>query len=198
MGIGISSFTEIVGAGPSKHFDILGHQDVRLLPRSASIRPARPSRASAPSRRARATRRPTPRSWPRSWASRPTTSRSRKATPTPRRTAWAPTPAARTPVAGAAAAMAARKIRDKARKIAAHLLEVSEDDLEWEPGKFSVKGAPEQVQDDPGDRLRRLHQPPAGDGGGPRGGRATTIRRTSPSRSAATSAWSTSTAAPAR
>jgi aerobic carbon-monoxide dehydrogenase large subunit len=24
MGIGISSFTEIVGAGPSKHFDILG------------------------------------------------------------------------------------------------------------------------------------------------------------------------------
>ena len=31
MGIGISSFTEIVGAGPSKHFDILGHQDVRQL-----------------------------------------------------------------------------------------------------------------------------------------------------------------------
>ena len=31
MGIGISSFTEIVGAGPSKHFDILGHQDVRLV-----------------------------------------------------------------------------------------------------------------------------------------------------------------------
>ena len=47
-----------------------------------------------------------------------------------------------TPVAGAATAMAARKIRDKARKIAAHLLEVSEEDLEWEPGKFFVKGAP--------------------------------------------------------
>ena len=71
MGIGISSFTEIVGAGPSKHFDILGHQDVRLAARSASIPPARPSPASAPSRRARATRRPTPRSSPRSWASRP-------------------------------------------------------------------------------------------------------------------------------
>ena len=38
--------------------------------------------------------------------------------------------------------MAARKIRDKARKIAAHLLEVAEEDLEWEPGKFSVKGSP--------------------------------------------------------
>src|SRR6267378_1880896 len=47
-----------------------------------------------------------------------------------------------TPVAGAAAAVAARKILDKARKIAAHLMEVAEQDLEWEPGKFSVKGAP--------------------------------------------------------
>ena len=49
-----------------------------------------------------------------------------------------------TPTAGAAAAMAARKLRDKAKKIAAHLLEVSEQDLEWEPGKFFVKGAPEK------------------------------------------------------
>jgi len=38
--------------------------------------------------------------------------------------------------------MASRKVRDKARKLAAHLLEVSEEDLEWEPGKFFVKGAP--------------------------------------------------------
>src|SRR2546428_5869852 len=37
--------------------------------------------------------------------------------------------------------MAARKVRDKARKIAAHLLEASENDLVWEPGRFSVKGA---------------------------------------------------------
>src|SRR3989441_4493927 len=46
-----------------------------------------------------------------------------------------------TPVAGAAAAVAARKIRGKARKIAAHLLQCSEDDLVWETGKFSVKGS---------------------------------------------------------
>jgi len=31
--------------------------------------------------------------------------------------------------------MASRKIRDKARKIAAHLLEVSESDLDWETDK---------------------------------------------------------------
>ena len=47
-----------------------------------------------------------------------------------------------TPVAGAAAAMASRKIQDKARKIAAYLLEAAPEDLVWEPGKFSVKGAP--------------------------------------------------------
>ena len=40
--------------------------------------------------------------------------------------------------------MAARKVRDKAKKIAAYLLEVSEDDLEWTPGTFSVKGAPQK------------------------------------------------------
>jgi carbon-monoxide dehydrogenase large subunit len=49
-----------------------------------------------------------------------------------------------TPTAGAAAAKAARKLRDKAKKIAAYLLEVSEEDLEWEVGKFYVKGAPEK------------------------------------------------------
>ncbi len=48
-----------------------------------------------------------------------------------------------TPVAGAATAVIARKLRDKAKKIAAHLLEASEEDLEWETGKFFVKGDPD-------------------------------------------------------
>jgi carbon-monoxide dehydrogenase large subunit len=38
--------------------------------------------------------------------------------------------------------MASRKIRDKAQEIAAHLLEVSADDLEWVDHKFQVKGSP--------------------------------------------------------
>ncbi len=46
-----------------------------------------------------------------------------------------------TPVAGAAVAMVARKVRAKARKLAAHLLEVSEEDIEWELGRFYVRGA---------------------------------------------------------
>ncbi len=49
-----------------------------------------------------------------------------------------------TPVAGAAVAMVSRKIRAKARRIAAHLLEVSEEDIEWELGRFSVRGAPDR------------------------------------------------------
>jgi len=47
-----------------------------------------------------------------------------------------------TPVAGAAITMAARRIREKAKKIAAHLLEVGEGDVEWVDYKFQVKGVP--------------------------------------------------------
>ena len=49
-----------------------------------------------------------------------------------------------TPVAGAATAVVARQIREKARKLAAHLLEASPDDLEWEPGRFFVRGVPDK------------------------------------------------------
>ena len=51
-----------------------------------------------------------------------------------------------TPVAGAATAVISRKLRDKARTIAAHLLEASEDDLEWDKGRFSVNGAPDRAK----------------------------------------------------
>lgn len=47
-----------------------------------------------------------------------------------------------TPVSGAAAAMVARKVRERARIVAAAMLEVSADDLEWEKGGFHVKGDP--------------------------------------------------------
>jgi carbon-monoxide dehydrogenase large subunit len=51
-----------------------------------------------------------------------------------------------TPTSGAAAAMAARKIRAKAKKIAAYLLEVGEQDLEWNIDRFQVKGSPDQAK----------------------------------------------------
>jgi aerobic carbon-monoxide dehydrogenase large subunit len=49
-----------------------------------------------------------------------------------------------TPVSGAAAAVVARKTREKARLIAAAMLEASPNDLEWEKGRWFVKGDPEQ------------------------------------------------------
>ncbi len=51
-----------------------------------------------------------------------------------------------TAVGGAALALAARKIREKATIIAAHLLEASVDDMDYEDGKFFVKGAPGEAK----------------------------------------------------
>lgn len=47
-----------------------------------------------------------------------------------------------TPVSGAAVALVTRKVRDKARLIAAAMLETRPEDLEWEKGRWFVKGDP--------------------------------------------------------
>jgi carbon-monoxide dehydrogenase large subunit len=47
-----------------------------------------------------------------------------------------------TPVSGAAASVAAKKVRDKARLIASAMLEVDPGDLEWTPGRWAVRGDP--------------------------------------------------------
>ena len=49
-------------------------------------------------------------------------------------------------VGGSALALSADKVIEKGRKIAAHLLEVAEEDVQFEAGKYSVKGVPEKVQ----------------------------------------------------
>ena len=145
MGIGISSFTEIVGAGPSATFDILGIKmfdscEVRIHPTGKVI-----ARFGTKSQ----------------GQGHETTYAQILAeelgisvddiTAEEGDTDTAPyglgTYASRsTPVAGAATAVAARKIRDKAKLIAAHLLEVSPDDLEWKDHKFQVKGVPAKAK----------------------------------------------------
>ncbi|WP_104201004.1 aerobic carbon-monoxide dehydrogenase large subunit [Cryobacterium sp. Y29] len=47
-----------------------------------------------------------------------------------------------TPVSGAAVALVARKVREKARFIAAAMLETRPEDLEWAKGRWFVKGDP--------------------------------------------------------
>jgi aerobic carbon-monoxide dehydrogenase large subunit len=49
-------------------------------------------------------------------------------------------------VGGTALYRAAEKVRAKARTIAAHELEVAEEDLEWKGGKFQVSGAPDKAK----------------------------------------------------
>jgi carbon-monoxide dehydrogenase large subunit len=47
-------------------------------------------------------------------------------------------------VGGIAVHLACQKIVDKAKKLAAHMLEAAEGDIEFEGGRFSVAGSPDQ------------------------------------------------------
>ena len=145
MGIGISSFTEIVGAGPSKDFDIIGIKmfdsaELRVHPTgSAILRLGVQSQGQGHETtfaQIVAEELGIPAS---------------KVKVEEGDTDTAPyglgTYASRsTPVAGAATAMVSRKIKEKTRLLAAHLLEASPDDLEWTPGQWNVKGSPDRVK----------------------------------------------------
>jgi aerobic carbon-monoxide dehydrogenase large subunit len=143
MGIGVSFFTEIVGAGPSKNCDILGigmfdSCEIRVHPTGSAI-----ARLGTKSQ----------------GQGHETTYAQILATETgipadmitieEGDTDTAPyglgTYGSRsTPVAGAACSRAGKKVRQKAQMIAAHLLEVHHDDLEWDVDGFQVKGLPER------------------------------------------------------
>jgi aerobic carbon-monoxide dehydrogenase large subunit len=142
MGVGVAFFTEIVGAGPVKNCDILGlgmfdSCEIRIHPTGSAI--ARIGTISQGQGHA-------------------TTFAQILATETgipaaditleEGDTDTAPyglgTYGSRsTPVAGAATAIAGRKIRAKAQMIAAYLLEVHDNDLEWDVDRFVVKGNPD-------------------------------------------------------
>jgi carbon-monoxide dehydrogenase large subunit len=51
-----------------------------------------------------------------------------------------------TPTAGAATAVISRKLRDKGKQIAAHLLEAAPEDIEFEEGRFFVQGSPDRAK----------------------------------------------------
>jgi carbon-monoxide dehydrogenase large subunit len=145
LGIGLASFTEIVGAGPHKDYDILGLKmndgaELRIHPTGKAILKI----------------------------SSKTQGQGHETTfaqivaeelgiqpedikvmhgDTDNTPYGLGTYASRsTPTVGAATALVARKLRDKAMKLAAHLLEVAEEDVQFERGRFFVKGAPDQVK----------------------------------------------------
>ncbi len=140
MGIGISTFTEIVGAGPVRNCDIVGlgmfdSCEIRVHPTGSII--------------ARLGTKSTGQGHETTFAQIIATELgipSDNITVEEGDTDTAPyglgTYGSRsTPVAGAATARAARKIKAKAKKIAAHVLEVAEGDLEWEIDRFKVAGS---------------------------------------------------------
>jgi carbon-monoxide dehydrogenase large subunit len=144
MGLGVSFFTEIVGAGPSKNCDILGIAmfdscEIRMHPTGAGI--------------ARVGSKSQGQGHETTWAQIIATEIGIPADDImveEGNTDTAPyglgTYGSRsTPVAGAAIAMAARKIKAKAQMIAAYKLEVHEGDLEWDIDGFRVKGLPEKT-----------------------------------------------------
>jgi carbon-monoxide dehydrogenase large subunit len=143
MGIGISFFTEAVGAGPRKHMDILGlgmadGADLRVYPTGKAVLAV----------------------------SCQTQGQGHETTfaqivaeelgisvddvevvhgDTDRTPFGLGTYGSRsTPVSGAAAAVVARKVRERARVVAAAMLEASADDLEWADGRWHVRGDPAQ------------------------------------------------------
>jgi carbon-monoxide dehydrogenase large subunit len=143
LGIGIASFTEVVGAGPSRDYDILGLKmfdsaELRIHPTGKAILKLGVKSQGQGHET----------TYPQIVAEElgiPASHIRVEEGDTDTTPYGLGTYASRsTPVAGAATAMIARKLRDKGRKIAAHLLEASEEDLDWEPGRYFVKGAKER------------------------------------------------------
>src|SRR5438309_5459753 len=145
MGIGVASFTEVVGAGPGKHYDIVG---LRMLD-SAELR-VHPTGKAVLKLGVKAQGQGHETTFAQIVAEElgiPPEDVEVQEGDTDHTPYGLGTYASRsTPVAGAATAVIARKLRDKARTIAAHLLETAEDDLEWGNGAFHVKGAPDRAK----------------------------------------------------
>ncbi|MEM9342176.1 MAG: aerobic carbon-monoxide dehydrogenase large subunit [Pseudomonadota bacterium] len=145
MGIGLTFFTEIVGAGPVKNCDILGlgmfdSCEIRIHPTGSAI--ARLGTISQGQGHAT--------TFAQILASEiglPADSITIEEGDTDTAPYGLGTYGSRsTPVAGAATAMAGRKIRAKAQMIAAYLLEVHDNDVEFDVDRFVVKGAPERFK----------------------------------------------------
>jgi carbon-monoxide dehydrogenase large subunit len=161
MGIGLCTFTEIVGAGPSKMCDILGvgmfdSCEIRVHPTGSALARMGTITQGQGHQTTYAQIIATELGIP-----------SEEIQIEEGDTSTAPyglgTYGSRsTPVAGAAIAMAARKIHAKARKIAAHLLEVGEADLDWEIDRFKVRGDDQRFKTMKDISWAAYHQAPPG------------------------------------
>jgi carbon-monoxide dehydrogenase large subunit len=141
LGIGLASFTEVVGAGPGRQFDILG---IRMFD-SAELR-VHPTGKAILKIGVQTQGQGHETTFAQIVAGElgiPPEHITVQHGDTDNTPYGLGTYASRsTPTAGAATAVVARKVREKAKLIAAHLLEADAGDLEWESDRFFVRGAP--------------------------------------------------------
>ena len=145
MGIGVASFTEVVGAGHGKDFDILG---LRMFD-SAELRvhPTGKAILKLGTKSQGQGHETTFAQIVEEELGIPYTDIEVREGDTDNTPYGLGTYASRsTPVAGAATGVVSRKLREKAKQIAAHLLEANPLDIEFERGKFFVKGAPDHFK----------------------------------------------------
>jgi carbon-monoxide dehydrogenase large subunit len=143
MGIGVAFFTEGVGAGPRKHMDILG----LAMNDGADLR-VHPSGKAVVSISAQTQGQGHETTFAQIVAEElgiPPEDIEVRHGDTDKSPYGLGTYGSRsTPVSGAAVAVVSRKVRDKARLIAATMLETRPEDLAWEKGRWYVKGDPEK------------------------------------------------------
>jgi carbon-monoxide dehydrogenase large subunit len=144
MGIGIAHFTEAVGAGPSKRYDIAG---LKMFD-SAELR-VHPTGKAILKLGVKSQGQGHETTFAQIVAQElgiPVTDIKVVEGDTDHTPYGLGTYASRsTPVGGAATAMVSRKLADKARRIAAHLLEASDADIELENGRLFVRGTPDRA-----------------------------------------------------
>jgi carbon-monoxide dehydrogenase large subunit len=144
IGIGVASFTEVVGAGPSRQFDILG---IKMFD-SAELR-VHPTGKAILKLGVKSQGQGHETTFAQIVAHElglPPEDVVVQEGDTDNTPYGLGTYASRsTPTAGAATAVVSRKLRDKARQIAAHLLEAAPEDLEWTADRFAVRGTPDRA-----------------------------------------------------
>jgi carbon-monoxide dehydrogenase large subunit len=145
LGIGVASFTEVVGAGPSRDYDILGIKmfdsaELRLHPTGKAILKLGVKSQGQGHETTFAQIVAEELGIP------PEDIRVEEGDTDTTPYGLGTYASRSTPTAGAATALVARTLREKARKIAAHLLEASPEDLDWDGERFAVKGAPDRAK----------------------------------------------------
>jgi carbon-monoxide dehydrogenase large subunit len=141
MGIGISFFTEAVGAGPRKHMDILGlgmadGAELRVHPTGKAV--LRISVQTQGQGHETTFAQIVAQELGISADDVEVVHGDTDQTPFGLGTYGSRS----TPVSGAATAVVTRKVRERARLVAGAMLEADPGDLEWEPGRWFVRGDP--------------------------------------------------------